>query len=192
MTNRRCFIGGVLATLAASTIPTDGKSVLSIFGSDTKPVKGIPQAWVDAKGLDVLRYANFVQDLNLKNITPRMVLAPHFKTRGHVHNEIPDKAHWPNIKKTLLVADKLVKTMDAPLGEILSAYRCPKYNRAVGGKSHSWHMKNYALDLRYKGVSAHHVNMVARRLRSRGDFKGGVGRYPTFTHIDTRGENATW
>jgi hypothetical protein len=29
-------------------------------------------------------------------------------------------------------------------------------------------------------------------MRKEGVFKGGVGRYPGFTHIDTRGSNADW
>jgi hypothetical protein len=29
-------------------------------------------------------------------------------------------------------------------------------------------------------------------MRSTGLFQGGVGRYGSFTHIDTRGSNADW
>jgi hypothetical protein len=29
-------------------------------------------------------------------------------------------------------------------------------------------------------------------VRSKGAFQGGIGRYPDFTHIDTRGYNVDW
>lgn len=93
---------------------------------------------------------------------------------------------------TLKVADQMVVKMDAPLREITSAYRSPRYNRAVGGKSRSYHMQNIALDLKFRGVSASHASYVAKQLRGKGLFKGGVGRYPSFTHIDTRGSNVSW
>ncbi len=157
-----------------------------------KPVPGIPHAWVQAKGTDVLRYANYIKSLNLRNITPRMVLAPHFKTRGRTRNSLPPQSQWKQMGATLKVADKMVVKMDAPLREITSAYRSPRYNRAVGGKSRSYHMQNIALDLKFRGVSASHVSYVAKQLRSQGVFKGGVGRYPSFTHIDTRGFNVSW
>jgi len=41
-------------------------------------------------------------------------------------------------------------------------------------------------------VRASLVTSTARNLRDRGLFKGGVGGYWNFTHIDTRGENMNW
>jgi lysozyme len=31
-----------------------------------------------------------------------------------------------------------------------------------------------------------------RQMRSAGRFKGGIGTYPGFVHVDTRGSNADW
>ncbi len=157
-----------------------------------KPVPGIPHAWVQAKGSDVLRYARYIQNLNLRNITPRMVLAPHFKTRGRTHNTLPPKTYWKKIGPTLKVIDKMVTRIGAPLREITSAYRSPRYNRAVGGKSRSYHMQNMACDIQFRGVSPYHVAYVAKQMRRQGYYKGGVGLYSSFVHIDTRGSNATW
>jgi len=167
----------------------------NLFGPNLKnhdPVKGIPDAWVKAKGMEVLEYANFIQDLNLKNITPRMVISPHFKTRGHVHNTLPPKAEWVAMEKTLKAVDHLVVKLESPLTNIASAYRCPKYNRAVGGAPKSFHMQNIALDIQFKNVSPHHVFYVANQLRKEKSFCGGLGRYATFVHLDTRGRNDTW
>ena len=82
-----------------------------------------------------------------------MVLAPHFKTRGRTHNSLPPKTQWKQMAATLKVVDKMISQMGAPLREITSAYRSPRYNRAVGGKSGSYHMQNMALDLQFRGVS---------------------------------------
>ncbi len=191
-TGRRQFLAAAGMT-AAGVLIGGSRVQAAVFNSmSSKPVPGIPHAWVQAKGVDVLRYANFIQSLNLRNITPRMVIAPHFKTRGRTHNTLPPKEDWPNIAATLRVADKMVVRMNAPLREITSAYRSPRYNRAVGGKSRSYHMKNVALDLQFRGVSASHANYVAKQLRREGLFKGGIGRYPSFVHVDTRGTNVSW
>ncbi len=157
-----------------------------------KPVPGIPHAWVQAKGSDVMRYARYIQSLNLRNITPRMVLAPHFKTRGSTYNSLPPKVYWKKMAATLKVVDTMVTRMGAPLREITSAYRSPRYNRAVGGKSKSYHMQNLALDLQFRGVSPYHASYVAKQLRTQGHFKGGIGRYSSFIHVDTRGTNVSW
>jgi len=191
-TNRRKFL--VATSMGVAGVLIGGSRVQgAIFSSmSSKPVPGIPHAWVQAKGMDVLRYANYIQSLNLQNITPRMVIAPHFKTRGRTHNTLPPQENWTKIAATLRVADKMVVRMSAPLREITSAYRSPRYNRAVGGKSHSYHMRNVALDLQFRGVSASHANYVAKQLRREGLFKGGIGRYPSFVHVDTRGTNVSW
>lgn len=190
--NRRKFLTTAGIATAGVVIGAP-KSDAAFFGlMDDKPVPGIPHAWVQAKGSDVTRYARYVQSLNLRNITPRMVLAPHFKTRGRVHNSLPPKTYWNNMGATLKVIDAMIGRMGAPLREITSAYRSPRYNRAVGGKSRSYHMQNLALDVQFRGVSASHVAYVAKQLRSQGVFRGGVGRYSSFTHIDTRGTNVSW
>lgn len=190
--NRRKFL--TTAGLAgAAVIIGAPKSESAFFGlMSDKPVPGIPHAWVQAKGSDVTRYARYILSLNLRNITPRMVLAPHFKTRGSTHNSLPPKSYWKNMGATLKVVDSMIARMGAPLREITSAYRSPRYNRVVGGKSRSYHMQNLALDLQFRGVSPYHAAYVAKQLRSRGIFKGGIGRYSSFVHVDTRGTNVDW
>ena len=60
-----------------------------------------------------------------------------------------------------------------------------------GAKSGSWHQANVAVDVKFP-ERASKVTAAARSLRERGLFKGGVGGYWNFTHIDTRGENVNW
>ena len=190
LVGRRRFLGWVTAA-TCGFIFSVREAKAGLFYS-TKPVKGIPQSWVDSKGLDVLRYANYIKGLRLKNMTPYTVLYPHFKTRGRYHNSIPPRYLWRNIAATLKVIDKISTYMKAKPKPLVSVYRSPTYNRAVRGRSKSRHLVNNAVDVQFYGVSAYNVSSVARRFRSAGHFKGGVGRYSTFTHIDTRGHNADW
>lgn len=190
--NRRNFLmtSGIIGAGVVLGAPQSQGAFFGLMSD--KPVPGIPHAWVQAKGSDVTRYARYIQSLNLRNITPRMVLAPHFKTRGSTHNTLPPKVYWKKMAATLKVVDAMITRMGAPLREITSAYRSPRYNRAVGGKSRSYHMQNLALDLKFQGVSPYHAAYVAKQLRTRGLFKGGIGRYSSFVHVDTRGSNVSW
>ena len=189
--SRRKFLA-TTGGAAAGVIIGSVSSQAAIFGFGNKPVPGIPHAWVQAKGQDVERYAKYIQSLNLRNITPRMVLAPHFKSRGRVSNALPPKSYWGKMGPTLKVIDKMVTHIGAPLKEIVSAYRSPYYNRAVGGKSKSYHMQNMACDIKFSGVSTYHVAYIAKQVRSQGFYKGGIGRYSSFVHVDTRGANIDW
>ncbi len=187
---RRRFLGW--ATALSATVVMGLRDTQAALFYSTRPVEGIPQSWVDAKGLDVLRYANYIKGLKLKNVTPQMVLAPHFKTRGSTRNSLPPRYMWSRIAKPLRVIDSLSSRMNASVRELLSIYRSPSYNRAVRGRSLSQHMENRAIDVKFHNASPSTVAAHARRMRREGHFKGGVGRYSSFTHIDTRGHNADW
>jgi len=187
---RRGFIG--LASATAAVMVTGMNRVQAGFFYSTRPVAGIPDAWVREKGVDVLRYANYIKDLKLKNVTPRMVLAPHFKKRGVVSNSLPPRRLWKRIGATLKVIDRLAWELKKPVREILSVYRSPNYNRACRGRSRSQHMENRAVDVKFHGASSYAAARKVREIRKRGHFRGGVGCYSSFIHIDTRGENADW
>ena len=69
---------------------------------------------------------------------------------------------------------------------INSGYRSESHNRRVGGAPKSLHLYGKAADIRVVGVSASRVYQEADKLFS----NGGVGRYSTFTHVDTRNGKA--
>lgn len=189
--NRRSFIKTTgLATSAV--IASSTKLDASWFGYSTKEVKGLPQSWFDLVGVSIYQYGNYILKLKLRNITPRMVIAPHFKSRRGVRNSLPPKSMWKKIGPTLKVVDHLCDGVGLPIKEILSAYRSPEYNKAVNGNRGSYHMNNQALDIRFSQASAWKVSKMARDLRDKDLFKGGIGRYRSFVHIDTRGVNADW
>jgi uncharacterized protein YcbK (DUF882 family) len=69
---------------------------------------------------------------------------------------------------------------------VLSAYRTPSYNRKIGGVPNSQHIQGRALDLRPPyGMTVDKfydtIKSFAKMLSI-----GGIGKYPTFVHIDTR------
>lgn len=189
---RRGFLG--LAGAAAAGLMLGAEDAEArLFGYSSKPVAGIPASWAQLKGKNVYRYASYIEGLGLRNITPRMVLAPHFKTRGRVGNDLPPRKMWKKMGPTLKVIDRMAGEMGAPIKSIISAYRSPRYNNAVHGKSGSLHKANQAVDVIFRGVSPAHVASVARYLRDKKrKFEGGVGTYSSFVHVDTRGYKADW
>ena len=76
---------------------------------------------------------------------------------------------------------------------LLSSYRSPAYNRAIGDAApKSYHMQFRALDIAVAGKTPRQVFDQLSAWRDAGKFKGGLGLYNSFVHIDTRGSNATW
>lgn len=108
-------------------------------------------------------------------------------------NTYPPDALWPRMIATAQVLDNFRELIGAPV-RITNAYRSPAYNKAIGGASASLHMQFNALDFVVEGGSRPtQWARVLRAMRSeQGLFKGGVGLYPTFVHVDTRGNNADW
>ena len=72
---------------------------------------------------------------------------------------------------------------------INSAYRTPTYNKKVGGAVYSQHLYGTAADIQVSGVESKYVADYAETLLKN---KGGIGRYPTFTHIDVRAIKSRW
>ena len=137
-------------------------------------------------------YAEFIDSLGLRYITASEVIRPHWSDINGVRNELPPRELWCMLPPALRVADEMRARLGVPLLKITSAYRSPKYNRLIPGASNrSYHMRNQALDLVF-ACSARKSTAVARQLRSEGMFRGGIGQYSTFVHLDTRGYNASW
>lgn len=137
-------------------------------------------------------YAAYLAKQRLRNISVKQVIGAHMKMRGSVRNTPPPRSMWKNIVPALRVADRIAAELRSPVVEIVSAYRSPSYNaRCPGAKRESMHTRNLALDLKFS-VSPRTVAAMAERLRDKRYFKGGIGRYSGFTHIDTRGENVDW
>ena len=119
-------------------------------------------------------------------------LARYFKQkRGGVRNDYPHRALWHRFLPTLRLVDNLRHALGCPV-RITSHYRSPAYNQAVGGAPQSQHKAFRAADVQADGATPHEVYKILKLWRDQGRFQGGIGLYPTFVHVDTRGTNADW
>jgi len=89
---------------------------------------------------------------------------------------------------TLEVLKNIRRHFDAPV-TITSGCRCESYNKTVGGKKSSQHLKGRAADIQVEGHAPLTVKEYAEYLIPN---HGGVGLYNTFVHIDTRTGKARW
>lgn len=136
-------------------------------------------------------YKAMLKGLQLRHISPREVTSYAGQVRKGVKNSLPPRALEKNIIPTLWIVDHLRALLGKPV-RLTSIYRSPAYNGAVGGARFSQHKENRAIDLQVDGVSPRRVANALVKLRQAGMFKGGIGLYSTFVHVDTRGSNATW
>ena len=77
---------------------------------------------------------------------------------------------------------------------ILSGYRCPKHNKAVGGAPKSQHMDGIAADITVKTSIGEVVApaRIADYLEKKYPDSHGIGRYKTWVHFDVRENKARW
>ena len=76
---------------------------------------------------------------------------------------------------------------------INSWYRCDRWNKAVGGVKSSKHRLGIATDIVIEGMTPDEVYEVIEHLIDIGKIdEGGLGRYNTFTHYDSRCYKARW
>jgi hypothetical protein len=137
-------------------------------------------------------YGSYLSGLRLRYISPAEVLEPHSNCCRGVRNCLPPRSLWSNMSPTLRIADEMRRRLGARLVKVNSAYRSPYYNSMIGGAAKdSYHVKNQALDLKF-ACSASRAASVAKQMRAEGYFKGGIGIYSRFVHVDTRGENTSW
>lgn len=101
---------------------------------------------------------------------------------------IPPEELWPNIILTLQCADEIREMMGCPVW-VISGYRSPEYNAAVGGSKTSEHMMFRALDLKVPG-QYERLKAVAASVMDHAYAAGyatGFGTYDDaeFVHVDT-------
>jgi hypothetical protein len=191
--SRRCILGLLGAAGASLFVPPVAERVTAVLGRvDWRDWVGdiaVPQVPPLPGSAD---YAAFLGDIGLRRVAVSRILASHAKERSGICNALPPRELWRNLAAPLQMADALAGRLGEDVLEVISAYRSPEYNAMCpGAAKNSQHVKNAALDLVFR-VPPAKVASVARALRAEGLFRGGVGLYKTFTHIDTRGYNADW
>ena len=76
---------------------------------------------------------------------------------------------------------------------IISGYRPPAYNKKIGGAEKSQHLLARAADIKVSGMAPVEIHAKILKLIKAGEMKqGGLGKYSTFVHYDTRGTAARW
>lgn len=142
----------------------------------------------------------FIDRLGLRHFKGKEFTPYWSRKRGSVSNTVPPESLWQNIVPTMIVLDEVREVVGKRI-TLTSTYRSPAYNRAVGGEPMSFHMRFMAVDFQ-SSVSPTVLAKAAKLLRGKkfqlpgnaGEFvfRGGIGVYPTFVHIDTRGRDANW
>ena len=112
------------------------------------------------------------------------------KCKGkHCDGEPP---HPDRIRHLAWVLQRIRNRCGAALS-VNSGYRCPEYNKAIGGARRSQHPQCTAADIHCKSMASSKVADIAEELaEQRAVPIGGIGRYNTFTHIDIRHDKARW
>jgi uncharacterized protein YcbK (DUF882 family) len=88
----------------------------------------------------------------------------------------------------LVILEDLRDRFNRPI-YINSGCRCKKRNARVLGSKRSMHLWGKAADIEVDGVEPREV---ANYLERRYIYRYGIGRYPTFTHVDSRDTKARW
>ncbi len=70
---------------------------------------------------------------------------------------------------------------------ISSGNRCPSYNSSVGGAISSQHLISRAADITVSRFSPEEVHAYLDTW-----WPGGLGKYDTFTHVDSRSYKTRW
>lgn len=98
----------------------------------------------------------------------------------------------PNLRELVKNLQVLREDIGEPI-HVNSGYRTPAYNKRVGGKSASQHLKAKAADITAKSFTPKQLAARIEKLIAAGKMKqGGIGIYPGFVHYDVRGTKARW
>jgi uncharacterized protein YcbK (DUF882 family) len=135
----------------------------------------------------------WVESLELKHFRPhevRFLGNSHYSSgKAQGLNTLPPKALRARLIPVLRAADEARERLGTTI-VILSGYRAPAYNRAIGGAKFSRHMECDALDIAAPKIPTSKLRACLKQLRKEGWFKGGLGlKYPSFVHLDNRGTN---
>lgn len=135
------------------------------------------------------KFQDFLDSNGIRHFQAREVLFLGHSDQKLKLNSPPPESIWGNIIPTLKILDELRDELGEPI-KLLSIFRNQQYNRRVGGSPNSQHLHFRAVDFFVNNLNKAWDCLII--YRQKGKFSGGLGKYPTFIHIDTRGSNATW
>ena len=113
-------------------------------------------------------------------------------------NSDPPSHLWEAVLPLVRVLEEFRKRVASPV-VLTSVYRDLSYNTTIGGATRSQHMAFTAADFKVvgegegegAGTTGEWAELM-QQIRSDGFFKGGIGVYNTFVHVDVRGTRADW
>ncbi len=103
---------------------------------------------------------------------------------GEYCTGLPDREIDPAL---IILIEEIQEATDQPI-YIISGYRCSEYNKNIGGERDSEHVRGTAADLWSDSLTIDELYDICDKL----NINGGVGKYPTYIHIDTRGDYVRW
>jgi hypothetical protein len=173
----------------------DEGTLADAFAAEAETARASGRFRVDASASRHPRFEAFFRERigALANFTPDefLVLGGAHAANG-LNAMPPPEALWPNLMPLARLLQALRTTVARPV-VLNSVYRSPAYNTAIGGAADSQHMRFCAADVCVPGFSSPtHWAGLLRGMRERGDFRGGIGLYRSFVHVDTRGFNVDW
>ena len=100
-----------------------------------------------------------------------------------------DKCGFNTVDAELIaILEDLREKFQRPV-RVNSACRCKKDNARVGGAKNSQHLTGKAADITVDDISPMGVYSY---LTGKYPERFGIGRYKTFTHVDSRSNKARW
>ena len=119
----------------------------------------------------------FKRDQAGEQLTPNFKAGEFFCKCGKCEDQ---HIHMGHVQKLQEFRESLGKPIT-----ITSAYRCIVHNKNVGGSPRSQHVAGTATDIVVRG-------MTPSEVADKCEHFDGLGRYNTFTHLDSRGVKARW
>lgn len=123
--------------------------------------------------------------------SPPLLVSPHFAlTEFRCHDGTDYPAEWidERLRPLCAVLEAIRAACDGHSVTILSGYRSPAHNVAVGGAKASQHMEGRAADITVAGLAPSDVWTAIDALLKAGQLTGlgGRGIYPGWVHVDVR------
>lgn len=159
------------------------------------PAPAIGQGGTDPSDRYLSDFTQFLNDhgLDLQHFSPKEFLVLGGQNGFGpcaAKNKRPPQELWPNILATARVLAELRSRLNSAV-VLSSVYRSPEYNACLpGSASGSLHMEFRAADFTCRdGNGSVYWATKLKEMRDEGVFRGGIGVYQTFVHVDTRGRN---
>lgn len=127
----------------------------------------------------------YLHNAGIENFSAREVAPVGQKAPNGAELTMPPRELWGWIIPTLRVVEDVRYALGGTPIYVTSGWRDPSYNEAVGGASSSLHTQFNALDIQHSTLPA--ADVLGELERHPWAQWLGIGSYPGFNHVDTRG-----